>query len=840
MKFRNSLFTIMFLFLMLNLASEFKHERKVVRINKPTTEIMKTLLEKNFDIASYSPGNYLDLVVCVQKKNDLLRMGHIFEVTQTESDLINNLRSRDRNVYGYRTYDEVVDELFSFEEDYPDLAKVYNLGESWGNIYYNQGIDYYEDYQFEIWGLKVTLNPEEEQDKPGVYYIGALHAREPLSVEVPMEFINQLLTGYEDDPQIEFLIDNTEIWFVPLINPDGHRVVLDEIDVWWRKNIRDNNGNQEFDTFNYYGMGIDGVDLNRNFGYYWQHDSSVQAPTYPGPEPFSEPEAAAVQQLISNRHFVAGISYHTYGEMVLYPYGYSENVHAPDVDVLGNLAQELAEATPKIASAGHYDPMPAWDLYPARGTSEDYFYGVHGIIAFTFEMANQFIPPYTTAQQIVQDNMEACMILLNRVHYSKLTGIVTNSVSGEVLEAEVFVHGIDNSGEYRHPIKSREPFGRYYRLLEPGLYDVTFSAHAYNNITFSNVEISDTGVTILNVEMTEVDRHSISGYVVDNISKEPIENASVKILNSDIPDVITGPDGYYIFHDLIPDHYELSAHAENYSLIVSDFDLVDDLVENFYLYSYCYSEDFDHGLDNWVLTGSWGLCQEHSFSGSYSLADSPGGNYENNVSSQAILQKLFDLTDTDNCSIEFHTKYLLESEQDFVFFDVHHNHQWHTIDSFTGSEGEWHKKIYNLNQFLGDHIRFRFRFISNTSGNDLGFFVDSIKMYIEGKESTSQIDIPPVLVSLHNFPNPFTINDTRNSGTVIEFALSHPERVKLAIYNIKGQKINTLINEHLNAGIYSISWNGNNYENKTVSSGVYLFRLSTSTEDLFNKMLLLR
>lgn len=546
-------------------------ERFVIRVDEPDEVIINLAIERQLDVAAYRPAEFLDIVADQDLFDELSSMEYEFRITQTEQQLKSNLREGLR-IEGYRTYDEVLDEMNTYVDLYEDLVRLYNIGDSWGKIYYDEGNVNYEPYQHEIWALKLTSDPDDDLDKPAVYYMGAHHAREPLSTEVTMTVLEHLLDNYGDDDEITYLVDNTEIWFLPIVNPDGHKVVLDELDVWWRKNIRDNNENGQFDTSNYYGYGIDGVDPNRNYGFEWAPSANFSAPTYSGPAPFSEPELQPIEDLLAERHFVAGISYHTYSELVLYPYGYASNILAPDHVALSALAVEMAEATPKLNSTGHYTPQQSWELYPARGTTDDYAYGVHGIFAYTFELATEFIPPPAQVIQVCQDNIEAAMILLRRVHHSTLTGIVSDQ-NGDPLVAEVYIDGVDNIGEFRHPYLSNDDFGRYYRMLTPGTYDVTFSAYGYESQTIEDVVITEDENTILDIQLNPSgETYTLYGYVTDGESGDNIENASVHIQNVEVGIGYTDENGYFQIDDLFPYQYEIYTSAAGYATQATEID----------------------------------------------------------------------------------------------------------------------------------------------------------------------------------------------------------------------------------------------------------------------------
>ncbi len=168
--------------------------------------------------------------------------------------------------------------------------------------------------------MKISDNVATEEDEPCIFYMGTHHAREPISLEVAMYVLNHIVNNYGTDPDITASVNNKQIWFVPLVNPNGHKIVWDNVDTWWRKNIRDNNNSNTINTGT-----TDGVDLNRNYSWEWGGQGTSSDPTdltYCGPSPTSEPEIVAMKNMLDTHHFVAGITYHSYSELVLFPYGY--------------------------------------------------------------------------------------------------------------------------------------------------------------------------------------------------------------------------------------------------------------------------------------------------------------------------------------------------------------------------------------------------------------------------------------------------------------------------------------------------------------------------------------
>ena len=157
----------------------------VVRIQNPTEGMVHKYRSPEYDIAAYRPGEYLDLVVKQNLYNELKNEGYDITITQTESQLIQNFRG-ERDLDGYRNYADLLGELQQIELLYPDICKLYDIGNSNGKEYSESGNSYYDAYNHEIWAMKISDNVEEEEDEPSVFYMSEHHAREPISLEVTM------------------------------------------------------------------------------------------------------------------------------------------------------------------------------------------------------------------------------------------------------------------------------------------------------------------------------------------------------------------------------------------------------------------------------------------------------------------------------------------------------------------------------------------------------------------------------------------------------------------------------------------------------------------------------
>jgi hypothetical protein len=287
----------------------------------------------------------------------------------------------------YHTYEETLAEFNQLAQSHPDIARVVNLGQS------------FEGRQ--IFALKITKSPEaNNRNRPDILITGCHHAREWISVEPPVYFANQLVTKYSTDDGIKHLVDNLQIWIVPIVNPDGLTYSQGAPNDsqgsirLWRKNRRPVSAD---------GCASDmGVDLNRNYDFQWRLPGDEPCPRYnddiggsddPGNEIYrglraeSEPEIKALKTLMDDpdRKFRAQLDYHNFSQLVLYPWGYKP-FPTPDEDHLAALGAKMVS---EIFSVDRkiYKARRAIELYSTTGSSVDYAYGANQVAApFIIEM----------------------------------------------------------------------------------------------------------------------------------------------------------------------------------------------------------------------------------------------------------------------------------------------------------------------------------------------------------------------------------------------------------------------------------------------------------------------
>jgi hypothetical protein len=266
-----------------------------------------------------------------------------------------------------------------------------------------------------IWAVKVSDNPESDENEPEVLFTASQHAREHLTVEMALYVLNELSSKYATDARIRDLVNTREIWIVFNMNPDGA-----EYDIatgayrLWRKNRQPNSGSSAV-----------GTDLNRNWAFQWGccggSSGSPSSETYRGPSAFSAPETQRVRDFVNSRvvggvqQIKSGIDFHTYSELVLWPYGYTTANTTSTLDL--NARNAFATLGQSMASTNGFTPEQASDLYIADGTIDDWLWGQHRIFGYTFELYPRtsnpgFYPPDEVIVRETTRNREAVLRLL--------------------------------------------------------------------------------------------------------------------------------------------------------------------------------------------------------------------------------------------------------------------------------------------------------------------------------------------------------------------------------------------------------------------------------------------
>ncbi|MEM8524577.1 MAG: M14 family zinc carboxypeptidase [Bacteroidota bacterium] len=294
---------------------------------------------------------------------------------------------------GFYRYAEMLAELDEMHTRFPHLITA------------RQGIEEFRTHQdSSIYWLRISSDLRPLEEKPEVLYTAIHHAREPMSMTQLIYFMWYVLENYEKDEEIKYLLDNTALYFVPCINPDGY--LYNELTNpngagFWRKNLRDNDGDGVI-------SGSDGVDLNRNYGYKWGAEyvgssSNFSSQVYRGTSAFSEPETQALAAFCEAHDFKIAMNYHSHGNLLIHPWSYSDQP-TEDETIFVSVANAMTRENDYLAGT------PTQTVgYRVNGDANDWMYGEETskgkILTFTPEVGSSFWPPISEIEPNCQANI---------------------------------------------------------------------------------------------------------------------------------------------------------------------------------------------------------------------------------------------------------------------------------------------------------------------------------------------------------------------------------------------------------------------------------------------------
>ena len=299
----------------------------------------------------------------------------------------------------YHTPSSVESALNTLHSDYPALTQIVTIG----NSVENQPIK----------ALKISSNPlVNDPAKGDVVFVGCHHAREWMSVEIPLYVANQLLSKYTTNAQLKADMDNLQIWIIPVLNVDGFQYTQTAANRYWRKNRRNN------------GDGTFGVDMNRNYSYQWgltgsgiSADPFTAGDAYFGPSAFSEPELTSLRGFMQGLgNLKAFFSYHSYGEWHMKPWSYTFS-DAPGHETLHSIAiRDIS----RIAAVHGVNYKEIFTLYNASGEATDYWWNEKRIAALTTELRpvyngslQGFSPPASEIIPCAEENYPAALAIIH-------------------------------------------------------------------------------------------------------------------------------------------------------------------------------------------------------------------------------------------------------------------------------------------------------------------------------------------------------------------------------------------------------------------------------------------
>lgn len=776
---------------------------------------------------------------------------------------------------GFFTMDEIYARLDSMYQLYPNIiTQKYQIGTT--------------ILGRPIYAVKISDNPNVNENEPQAHFNALIHAREPQGMMTIMYYMYYLLENYGTDAEVTYLVNNREIYFVPLINPDGYeynRQTNPNGGGMWRKNRRNN------------GDGSTGVDLNRNFGYQWGYNNSgssgtPSSETYRGTAPFSEPETQAIRDLCNTKNFKTALNYHTYSNLLLYPWGY---INSPSPDN----ALFVEYSTDMVQFNGYENGQPPVILYDVNGSTDDWMYGEQTSKPKIFPMTPEvgstgFWPSQGEIFPLAIEN------LFPNLYYTW--------AAGEFIS----LNNASFSQQYFNP-------GDNVQLTIPsvsnkGLSDafgITLSLSSDN----PDVTITNGSVSLGNINSrTTINNNEIFSFTIgNNVPADVRVNMLVTVSTNGTPmfvdtmSFITGTP-VVIFAD-----------TTNNPIILWDITAT-------------------------PSTPRWDFTTTSYHSAPNSYTDSKTGSYVNNATVTMTSKNPIDLSTYSNARFSFWTRFDIESNWDYgqVEISLNNGSSWAPLTGsytepgtgsfqpngeplYDGTQTDWVQEDISLSGLNSAQIKFKYELRTDGSVTRDGWYVDDITVYVygivpvelssfeaaateknvllswststelnnagfeiqrksltnqtgwqklgfvngngttTGSSSYSFIDENPVTgtslyrlkqidfdgsfkifnsVSVNfeapteytlsqNYPNPF------NPNTIIDYSLAKAGFVTLKVYNLLGAEIATLVNDYQEAGNHSVNFTIDDYKDK-IGSGVYFYKLVSEGYIQTRKMIILK
>ncbi|MDQ3194197.1 MAG: immune inhibitor A [Bacteroidota bacterium] len=671
---------------------------------------------------------------------------------------------------GYYTYTEVIQKLDSMRIQFPNLITVkQNIGTTTeGRI---------------IWAVKISDNPEvnESSTEPAVYFDALHHAREPQSMACLMFYMYWLLENYAANPEASYLVNNRELFFVPVVNPDGY--VYNQTSNpngggFWRKNRRNNGG-----SF--------GVDLNRNYNYGWGVNSGSSSDptseTYRGPSAGSEPETQAIKNFLQLIDPKISFSTHSYAGRYLNPYGYTDT--AVNYEIYSEFSSDFAAQNNYL-----YGTAIEMLQYYSSGTTRDYLHST-GTYAWTPEVGgSDFWPPQSQIIPVANENLYGMKYL------SWVAGAFTDLVS----------YKIPGKGY----VTKNDTLQLLINLKNRGLSGSAKNVTVNVTTNYPNAIPLNTSVSYDSIQSRQYKDNSL------NTVKFFINSAG-SLLDEMKFFVSTKQEGVETSRDTI------IINLGKKNILSSDN-----------------SENGIAKWTRAGTGVLWDSTFIDPYEGSKNFADSRYGNSRNSSNNTFTLKDTINLTGIVNPRIEFAAKWAEETTFDYTRIQVSTNFgtSWINLPgrntvlisgqpSFTGIK-RWVNEQINLSLYTGQKIRLRFNLITNNGVPGDGFYFDNFRVVSYVDSLTNIVGAPeiPTQYQLNqNFPNPF------NPYTIISYQLPTVIYISLKVLDVLGNEVAILVNEKQNAGSYSVKFDGANFP-----SGIYYYKLVTDSFSGTKKMTLIK
>ena len=670
---------------------------KHVKINLYFTN---QLLELGIPLDHYQKNkdNSLDIILSTSEIGILMNNGIEFEIMQ--DDITNYYLSRSRpsinrdfslgSMLGNYTLQEAINQMDTLSILYPNFV---SEKDSIGTSFEGRT----------IWAFKLSDNPAIDENEPEVLYTGLTHAREPLSMMNLFYFANWLCENYNNDLIANYLLDNREMWFIPIVNPDGYfynETIAPDGGGMHRKNRRSNPQNSNCNTGTQQG-----VDLNRNYGYNWGANNSGSSgnpcsAVYRGSSAFSEPETEAVSNFILSREFNNALHYHSYSNLLIHSWGDGSYPDEPYLTTLREIGNEMTHYNGYLVGTGIETVG-----YTVNGDAVDWSYGNAGLLSYTPEIGSfvdNFWPSEDRVIPLCQDQ------------------IYSNSIFAMVAGSDYII------------------YDKLYNNMYPSINDT---------ISISLV-IQNRGILSSNGPVT-IDITPLNSF--SNVSNDNIILESLSARSTDTTDILLSASSNIqngFMGGIIVSIYDSSSYhkVDTVSIIFGDHQEI-------------FFDGAENGMTEWSDDDNWGTIFDAS-EGLSSITDSPVGNYIGDWgSSTTQLSRIINFSGIFYPFVTFDAKWNIEKRYDFVQFQASTDGvNWTALSGdftsigsgsgvqttgdpvYDGIQEDWINEVIDLS-FYTDKPQVWLRFLLKSDGavEEDGFYFDNF--FIHGYSRFMKGDI---------------------------------------------------------------------------------------------------
>lgn len=725
---------------------------------------------EGFDIAHINPHKGITIIANDEDYRRLDYLGVDYEIIHEDLETFYRERIDEANRMGaYRTYDEIITVLDSLYEIAPHIvSEKDSIGAGWlGNVTYT---------------VKISDNVELDEDEPEVLIDGAIHAREVITPECILYYMFWLIDGYGRDSLATYIVDNREVYLIPVLNADGYihnELINPGGGGMWRKNRRDN------------GDGTFGVDLNRNFPYMWGLDDYGSSPdtddaTYRGPFEASEPETQVFMDFVLTRNFRTHFNYHSYSNLFLTPWGYTTDILCPEHEQFMEMGAQFAKYNGYLYGNDV--------IYETNGGITDWVYAPTEekplIWSFAVEVGggyDGFWPPPDRIEPLIQEN------LWPQIYLTLAAKGVPMLESFELIDETGDGSGHADPGEVIEilpTIRNRGtgPIEDVFIIIKPymGVTEVFTDSIYIGHIDSFTSAIAERAFQLTidstlsfedNAEVIICTRNSMGYYYNDTISFPigtpiPVETFSLDEIVGDFSgdwqfgEPTTGPEAAYtgdnVWATLLDDNYNDNTLS---MLELPEIELPAGFEALRFTFMHWYKTEAD--AETYYDGGNVKVTID---GGPFTLLE-PVNGYDGPLASHSLLAD---------------------------------------EGSFSGVNMNWTKVEFDISDFAGHTVQFRLDFASDPYVNSAGWYVDDFA--VEGYFSYDVEESKPIEMglSIESYPNPF------NSSCIIKSELAH----KIEIFDISGKIIESV---HSNSFRFT--------PKSDLESGIYFIRASNSNDE---------